>query len=249
MIQNYIYASFNNSNYFSYYSDGLGVHANTEGLTSNDTYTFAGTGYNGVWRRFLPGITPVELVTLTALRKDNNVTLSWQTATEKNNSGFEIQRSDVRDQKSETLDWKNIGFIKGHGTTTKENNYSFVDKNLGTGSYSYKLFQIDFDETRTESEIVNVNINSQPKEYALMQNYPNPFNPTTTIEYSIPENGNVKLKIYNSLGEEVATLVNEYKTVGNLKFNFDASALPSGIYFYRINANNFSSVKKLILLK
>ena len=89
----YIYASFNNSNYFSYYSDGLGVHANTEALTSNDTYTFAGTGYNGVWRRFLPGITPVELVTFTALTKDNNVTLSWQTATEKNNSGFEIQRS------------------------------------------------------------------------------------------------------------------------------------------------------------
>ena len=120
---------------------------------------------------------------------------------------------------------------------------------METGSYSYKLVQIDFDGTRTESEVVNVEINSQPKEYALMQNYPNPFNPTTTIEYSIPENGNVKLKIYNSLGEEVATLVNEYKTAGNYKINFDASALPSGIYFYRINANNFSSVKKLILLK
>ena len=192
---------------------------------------------------------PVELTSFSAGVDGNNVDLSWQTATETNNSGFEIQRSDVRDQKSETLDWKKIGFIKGQGTTTKENNYSFVDKNLGTGSYSYKLFQIDFDGTRTESEIVNVNINSQPKEYALMQNYPNPFNPTTTIEYSIPENGNVKLKIYNSLGEEVATLVNEYKTARSYKINFDASTLPSGVYYYKIITEKFSSVKKMILLK
>ena len=109
--------------------------------------------------------------------------------------------------------------------------------------------QIDFDGTRTESEVVNVEINSQPKEYALMQNYPNPFNPTTTIEYSIPENGNVKLKIYNSLGEEVATLVNEVQNEGRYGVNFDASKLSSGVYIYRLQVNDFAALKKMILMK
>ena len=127
----YIYASFNYSDYFGYYSEGLGVHANTESFASNDTYNFAGTDYNGVWRRFLPGITPVELISFTALTKDNNVTLSWETATEKNNSGFEIQRSAATDRKSEKRNWQKIGFIEGQGTTTKENDYSFVDNKFG----------------------------------------------------------------------------------------------------------------------
>ncbi len=99
------------------------------------------------------------------------------------------------------VDWEKIGFIEGQGTSTKENSYSFSDKNLESGNYTYKLIQIDFDGTRHESNTVNVEINSQPKEYALMQNYPNPFNPSTTIEYSIPDNENVKIKIYNPLGE------------------------------------------------
>ena len=193
--------------------------------------------------------TPVELTSFTASADNNNVTLNWQTATETNNSGFEIQRSDARDQKSETLDWKKVGFIKGNGTSTNENHYSYTDKNLKSGRYSYKLVQIDFDGTRTESEVINVEINYQPKEYALMQNYPNPFNPATTIEYSIAVDGNAKLKIFNTLGEEVKTLVNEYKTAGSYKINFDASALPSGIYYYRIDVNNFLAVKKMILLK
>jgi hypothetical protein len=192
---------------------------------------------------------PVELNSFTAAANSNDVTLNWQTATETNNSGFEIQKSDVRDQKSEIIDWKKIGFIKGNGTSTNENHYSYIDKNLKSGRYSYKLVQIDFDGTRTESEVINVEINYQPKEYALMQNYPNPFNPATTIEYSIAADGNVKLKIFNTLGEEVKTLVNEYKTAGSYKINFDASALPSGVYYYKIETGRFTSVKKMILLR
>ena len=190
------------------------------------------------------GSTPVELSSFTAEVNGNNVGLNWRTATEKNNSGFEIFRSIKYDN-----NWNQIGFVEGHGTTTDENNYSFTDKNLKAGSYSYKLVQVDFDGTQNESKIINVEVSSQPKEYSLSQNYPNPFNPSTTIEYSIPEGGNVKLVVYNSLGEEVAVLENNFEEAGSYKINFDASKLSSGIYYYRLNSGEFSSIKKMIILK
>jgi photosystem II stability/assembly factor-like uncharacterized protein len=192
--------------------------------------------------------TPVELTSFNATVYKNNVTLNWQTATETNNKGFEIERkmSVVRNQESE---WTRIGFVQGHGTSTQQNNYSFVEKNLEAGSYSYKLVQIDLDGTRHESKAVNVEVNSFPTKYALLQNYPNPFNPTTTIEYSIPQNGNVTLKIYNELGEEVRTLENGYKETGSYTVNFNAANLSSGIYYYKLSSGNFSTVKKMIFLK
>jgi hypothetical protein len=194
------------------------------------------------------GQVPVELTSFTAEVDDNNVVLNWQTATEKNNSGFEIQKkkSEVRSQES---DWEKIGFVEGHGTTTEENNYSFTDKNLEPVSYSYKLVQIDFDGTRTELEAINAEVVSQPDKYSLSQNYPNPFNPSTTIEFFIPISGNVKLVVYNSIGEVVSTLINNYETAGSHKANFNASGLPSGLYFYKLSAGNFSTVKKMIVLK
>ncbi len=192
---------------------------------------------------------PVELALFTAAVENRTVLLSWQTATETNNSGFEVQRSNVRNGKLGTQNSEMIGFVKGSGTSAQKNNYSFIDKNIESGSYSYRLVQIDFDGTRTESEFVNVEINAVPSEYALMQNYPNPFNPSTVIEYSIPESGNVKLKVFNSLGQEVAVLKNEFEAAGMHKINFNASGLNSGIYYYRIELNSFSSVKKMILLR
>ena len=116
---------------------------------------------------------PVELTAFSSVVNENDVTLSWQTATEANNSGFEIFRS----TKNENIDWEQIGFVEGNGTTTSESNYSFIDKNLSQGSYSYKLAQIDFDGTRTELKIVSVEIKLLLHEYLLSQNYPNPFNP------------------------------------------------------------------------
>ena len=194
-------------------------------------------------------ITPVELASFTASADDNNVTLNWQTATETNNSEFEIQRLDFKNQKSENPNWKKIGFVEGKGTSTKENNYSFTDKDLNVGNYSYRLVQIDFDGTRSVSEVVSVKINSAPEEYSLSQNYPNPFNPATTIKFAIPENSQVKLIIYNSLGEQIKTLVNGFKPAGNYTVNFNASKLVSGIYYYRLESTHFNSVKKMILLK
>ena len=111
------------------------------------------------------------------------------------------------------------------------------------------MVQIDFDGTRNESEIVNVEVISQPTEYSLSQNYPNPFNPTTTIEYSIPVSGNVKLIVYNSLGEHVSTLVNDFKESGNYQVDFNATNLSSGIYYYSLKANTFIATKKMLLIK
>lgn len=199
--------------------------------------------YGGVIISYSTEIIPVELTSFTASDDKNNITLLWQTATETNNSGFEVLRS-TRDDS-----WNLIGFVEGHGTTTEENNYSFVDKNLKAGNYSYKLVQIDFAGTRTESEVVNVEVENQPLEYSLKQNYPNPFNPSTTIEYSIPENGFVELNVFNVLGEKIITLVNESKEAGSYKINFGAAGLSSGIYYYRLNSSGNSIVRKMIILK
>ncbi len=192
--------------------------------------------------------TPVELISFSASVDYKNVTLTWKTATELNNSGFEIQRIKGNDI-TQSQNWNAVGFIEGQGTTTEMQNYSYVDKNLERGKYSYRLVQIDFDGTRNESDIVKVEINSQPTDFVLLQNYPNPFNPSTTIKYSIPVNGNVKLTVYNSIGEEIKTLVNEYKTSGTHEVELNAEKLTSGIYFYKIETGEFSSVKKMILIK
>jgi len=183
---------------------------------------------------------PVELTSFTAVSNGNNVTLLWQTTTETNNSGFEVQRKQT--------EWESIGFVNGQGTTTKENSYSFVDDNLTAGKYQYRLKQIDFDGSFEYSEIVNVQVQA-PSDYTLFQNFPNPFNPSTTIKYSIPAGGVVKLTVLNAIGEEIETLVNEYKSEGAHEVTFNAKNIPSGIYLYRIETDKFSSVKKMVLLK
>ena len=136
-----------------------------------------------------------------------------------------------------------------NGTTAEVSNYSFVDENLLAGSYSYKLVQIDFDGTRTESDVVNVEIGNQPSEYLLMQNYPNPFNPNTTINFTIAQTTLVTLKIFDVLGNEVSILVNQEVPSGNHNVQFNSSGLPSGLYFYTLNAGNFVETKKMILMK
>ena len=187
-------------------------------------------------------IIPVELTSFTASVIDNQVQLNWSTATEVNNSGFDIER------KSGAGNFEKVGFNPGFGTTTEARTYSFVDQKVGVGSYSYRLKQIDFDGTSAYSEEVNVEVNP-PLVFALDQNYPNPFNPSTVIKYSIPQDGFVNLSVYNLLGEKVATLVNETQKAGRFEINFDAGRFASGVYFYSIEAGSYKSVKKMLLMK
>jgi hypothetical protein len=184
---------------------------------------------------------PVELVSFTASVVNNQVHLSWNTASEKNNSGFEVLRS------TDSKLFTKIGFVHGNGTSSESKVYTYVDKNV-SGTMYYKLKQIDFDGTYKYSKTV-VASSSKPVEFSLSQNYPNPFNPTTTISYSIPTDNFVSLKVYNVLGNEVATLVNGQITSGAHNINFNASNLASGVYYYTIKTGNFTSTKKLMLLK
>ena len=190
---------------------------------------------------------PVELTSFSASVNNNSVVLNWITATELNNFGFDVERkSNVNGQTSD--EWEKIGFVNGNGTTTSPNNYSFEDKTITAGKYLYRLKQIDNDGTFEYSNIVEVSI-IKPVEYSLEQNYPNPFNPVTTIRFTIPEAGNVKLKVYDLLGQEVKILVNEYKEAGAYTINFDASNLNSGVYIYKIEAGSFTQTLKMTLIK
>ena len=186
--------------------------------------------------------TPVELVSFSSTISDSKVNLAWKTATEVNNSGFEIER------KLESTNWMKIGFVKGQGSTTESTSYSFVDSPNKNGKISYRLKQVDFDGSYTYSEAIEVDL-SIPIEFALAQNYPNPFNPVTTINYSLAARSKVDLKVYSILGKQVINLVNQMQDAGNYTVEFDASKLASGVYFYELNAGQFSAKKKMVLLK
>jgi hypothetical protein len=187
-------------------------------------------------------IVPVEFNTFTAENIKNEIVLSWQTATEINNSGFSIER------KSNNTEYLEIVFVSGFGTTTEPKLYSYTDSEVSTGKYTYRLKQIDFDGSFEYSQEVEVEV-AAPFTFSLGQNYPNPFNPSTTIKYSIPKENKVKLTLFNLLSEEVTTLVNEEKKAGNYSVEFIAAALPSGVYFYQLKAGNYVDTKKMILLK
>ena len=187
---------------------------------------------------------PVELVSFTSEVYNNIVTLNWTTSTETNNSGFEILRS----VKSDKSYWETIGFVEGHGTTTEPKFYSFTDQSLQPGNYQYKLKQIDFDGSFKYSEIVEVTLEAST-EFSLSQNYPNPFNSSTTIAYGLPEATYVSLIVYDCLGNNVRTLVNEVQEAGAHYVVFESNNLSSGIYFMRIRASNWDETKRIIILK
>jgi len=193
----------------------------------------------------LTEIVPVELLAFTASVRNSDVQLLWSTATELNNMGFEIERS-IGNQEN----FVTIGFVDGKGTTTEINYYSFTDRPQinGVNQLYYRLKQVDFDGTFSYSDVVNVSYDV-PAEFVLSQNFPNPFNPSTRINYFVPQESFVSIKVYDFLGREVMTLVNETKSIGSYEIIFNAVNLPSGTYFYTMIAGNYSATKKMILLK
>jgi len=191
---------------------------------------------------YKPLIVPVELTSFTADYLGTKVNLQWSTASETNNMGFDIEKS------SDQNNWTKLGFVPGSGTTTKITHYSYLDDNILNGISYYRLKQIDFDGSVNYSPIVNVEV-AVPQEFILSQNYPNPFNPTSKIDYALPNESFVTLSIYNILGDEIAVLVNEKKPAGSYSLEFDATNLPSGVYFYRLQADSFVDTKKMTLVK
>ena len=204
------------------------------------TLVIDGIYIDNVWNN---NVLPVELSSFTSVISKRDVTLNWSTASETNNSGFEIERALVNGSYSK------VGSVAGTGTTTSAVNYSFTDRNLSSGNYSYRLKQIDFNgnfEYFNLNNEVNVGI---PTKFELSQNYPNPFNPSTSINFDLPSDGKVSIKLFDMSGKEVAVLVNEVKTAGYYSVNFNASSLSSGVYFYNITADNFTATKKMMLVK
>lgn len=185
---------------------------------------------------------PVELTGFSASVKDNNIMLSWTTATEQNNKGFEIERS--IDNKT----FSSVGFVPGSGTTTINRKYSYIDPVSASGNYYYRLKQIDMDGSFTYSPVINIAV-ELPDNYSLSQNYPNPFNPYTSIQYKIPEAGLVTLKVFDILGNEIKTLVNENQESGVYTVVLDLSSFSSGTYIYELKVNSFAQRSKMTLMK
>ncbi len=247
--------TFTPGNTITTFPGSITMTVHTVGTVPNGTYTVnvQGEGVTGIpiHRRSVTveviDNVPVELTAFTAEIKNNSVLLNWRTATEINNSGFEIERS-LKTANGKT-EWNKIGFVQGNGSSTQIHEYSYSDNNIvKQGHYLYRLKQIDFDGRYGFSPEVGIDI-SKPTVYYLGQNFPNPFNPTTTIEFSIPERSHVSLKVYDVLGTEVATLVDGWMESTNHKVIFNAKNLASGIYYYTLSTGNFTSTKKLILLK
>lgn len=246
-----------------------------------DTYLGNTGSYNGAWNCYpyfpsgkviisdmetglyvfdflLDGVVPVELNSFNAEVLNSKVILNWQTATEVNNRGFEVQRSFRNILNKTNSDWVTIGFVSGNGTTTEFSNYSFEDQNILEGTYNYRLKQTDYDGKYEYFLLKNEIAILSPESFILSQNYPNPFNPATVISYQIPSDSKVSLKVFDVLGNEVATLVNEFKSAGNYTVEFNSSnnnILTSGVYFYTLFAEsfgtsgNFTETKKMLLLK
>lgn len=187
-------------------------------------------------------VLPVELTSFTANIINGAVNLKWITATEVNNVGFDIER------KSDTTNWKKIGYVPGKGNSNNSIEYSFNDRNIISNKFTYRLRQIDKDGKSIYSKTVEIVVPS-PDRYELFPNYPNPFNPSTTINYSLAISGNTKLSVYNSLGSKVATILDEYKPAGNYSVQFNGSNLASGIYLFRLESGNYSAARKFILMK
>jgi hypothetical protein len=189
---------------------------------------------------------PIQLASFSAsVVRGNDVEVAWKTVSETNNYGFEIYR-----KRDETGEWAKIGFVRGHGTTLASQSYSYVDRSLSFGKYYYQIKQIDLDGKSETFPEMNVVVGVAPGQFVLTQNYPNPFNPSTTIEFVVPQSGFATMKVYNVLGQEVATLFEGNAEAGKINTaQFNASNLPSGLYFYTLRSAGKADTKWMLLLK
>ena len=189
-------------------------------------------------------VLPVELTSFVSVIHKNDVTLNWITATESNNERFEIERSVVNSQV-----WNKVGAVHGFGNSTQPVSYSFNDNGLSAGNYNYRLKQIDFNGNFEYHNLNSEVLIGVPGNFELTQNYPNPFNPVTQIDFQIPADGNINLSVYDNNGKLVSVLTDGFRPAGYYKVIFNASDISSGVYYYRLNADKFSEVKKMMVIK
>ncbi len=231
----------------------LRIKATGNVTPGNYTVTIMGAGPYGtpVHKRTVTLVVnndiPVELTSFTAQSIESGIQLTWETATETNNRGFEIERSIIQEGKD--LEWQPVGFVAGFGTTTESHMYNFTDdNNLSAGNYAYRLRQIDFDGSFVYTQHIEI-ATAERIGFRLEQNYPNPFNPATTIKFSNPVKQLVTLRVYSLLGEQITELVNRELEAGYYSFDFRADNLPSGIYIYQLSAPSMKISKKMTLTK
>ena len=218
---------------------------NFNSINAVDDQVCYAAGDKGLIFRTKNGGTPVELISFLGFQGNGKVYLNWQTETELNNLMFEVQR------KVEDTDWLTIGYKPGAGTTTELQHYEYIDDCYGIPGGSnllYRLKQVDFNGNYKYSNEISID-KLALKEHTLNQNYPNPFNPSTSISYSIPLQSLVEIKVYDILGRNIKTLVNEEKPAGAYLIEFNADGITSGIYFYTLKAGSFIQTKKMILIK
>jgi hypothetical protein len=212
-----------------------GVNASQDPITFSGTFTDPGSAP-----------LPIQMASFSAsVIRDNDVEVAWKTVSETNNYGFEIYR-----KRGETDEWTKITFVQGHGTTLSAQAYSYTDKSVGFGKYLYQIKQVDLDGTSRTYPEMEVLVGVEPGKFFLAQNYPNPFNPSTVIEFVVPTSGFATMKVYNVLGQEVTTLFEGRAEAGKINAaQFNASNLPSGLYFYALRSAGKSDTKRMLLVK
>ncbi|MCB9247346.1 MAG: T9SS type A sorting domain-containing protein [Ignavibacteriales bacterium] len=239
----------NNGSYDVYNKTSTTINAYYNKWGSNDGTTILTRVQRTNFNPWIEDPLPVEIQVFTASVKNNSVLLIWQTATEVNNYGFEIERLEIASLKSNI--WEKIRFVSGNGNSNSPKLYEYLDRSVNSGKYLYRLKQIDIDGQFEYSETIEADLGI-PSEFSLFQNYPNPFNPSTTIKYQIPDhipNEIVTLKVFDILGNELATLVNETEQPGIHQVIFNGINNTSGVYYYRFSAGNFIETRKMILTK
>lgn len=225
------------------------LEANTLELYAGGSFTTAGGKPSKAIARWSQnGSVPVELSLFSAQIVGDDVELSWTTTTEENNFGFEIEKMVLNDQPQ----WQTIGFVPGAGTSTVPQSYSFHDEiKTQVHRLRYRLKQIDLDGTSTYYDAIEVQTGLVPESITLNQNYPNPFNPATTIEFFLPAAEFTTLKVYDVLGREVSTVVNQTLQPGTHQVIFSREQLPSGVYYYVLHLADSDVIKRkrMVLLK
>ena len=216
------------------------ITTNAQGSNNNIDNIFVDDAFIG------GGALPIQLASTAAyVIRDNDVEVAWKTVSETNNYGFEIYR-----RRGESSDWTKIGFVEGHGTTLTSQSYSYTDRSVSFGKYYYRIKQVDLDGQSTDYPGMEVTVGTGPDRFVLAQNYPNPFNPSTLIDFVVPQNGPATMKVYNVVGQEVATLFDGNADAGRIyTARFNASSLPSGLYFYTLKSAGQSETKRMLLTK